>query len=268
MKTIIIFIILLFFSNSLLYGQNRTVYGRIVQENLDVAPYIRIQTPDKAVVGSTDKDGKFKIEIPQNTNALIFSYLGEETTTIRLSNDCDTVELVMMDLVTYDFISLRKVDKLRLKRYNKLPELYLQAYKKGVFTKQEACYNREFDSHKPKPDSIEKKQIKIKKDIKLTFKRLSIGDTIRIPFSGTYRADGTDRTSLTVYSAFTDIKNFDCVIKCVILDKDTHKRGYNLTCKVVDYIACKSPAIFDNKVMKSGEMLTYNMRYFKVLDDK
>ena len=49
-----------------------------------------------------------------------------------------------MKLATYDFISLKKVDKLRMKRFKKLPEFHLTAYKKGIFTTEQACYEQPF----------------------------------------------------------------------------------------------------------------------------
>jgi len=267
-KATIIFTAVLLFIGSQLNAQTRTIYGRvIIDDDLLPIPGVRIQTPDKLIVGNTDNDGKFKISIPQNTQTLLLNWIGLEQATIKLNNNCDTVEIVMMTSGTYDFMSSSEVDRLRLKWFNKLPALYLQAYNKGLFAKQSSCYSREFEPAKTRLDEYEKERIKKEKEIKLKFKRLNIGDTIKIPFGAQYRYDGTDRTTLTVWSASTNERNFDGVLKCVIIDKNKHKRGYNLVCKVVDASMFKSPSVYRDRVMKVGEVFTYNMKYFKILDE-
>ena len=136
--------------------------------------------------------------------------------------------------------------------------------------KQSPCYTREFEPWKPSFDSIAKEDIKIRKHIKLTFQKLNIGDTVKIPFSdwGGYRADGTDRTIIIVYSSYSGgHPHAGCIIKCVIIDKNKHKRAYNIVCKVLNCDGCKDPSVFNGNVMKAGEVFTYNMKYFEILDE-
>lgn len=54
------------------------------------------------------------------------------------------LKLVMMLSSTYDFMSPKKVDRLRMKRFKKLPELHKEAFEKGIFKTEKACYTREF----------------------------------------------------------------------------------------------------------------------------
>ena len=49
-----------------------------------------------------------------------------------------------MESGTYDFISLKKVDKLQMKRFKKLSELHLTAYQKGIFTTEQPCYEQNY----------------------------------------------------------------------------------------------------------------------------
>ena len=63
----------------------------------------------------------------------MFRYVGMEWTDIRLKKDCDTVEVVMMYDVTYDFMTSRKIDKLRKKRFDNLPTLHSDAVKEWAF---------------------------------------------------------------------------------------------------------------------------------------
>jgi len=45
---------------------------------------------------------------------------------------------------TYDFMTLRRVNKLRMKKFRKLPELHKEAFEKGIFKTDKACYTQEF----------------------------------------------------------------------------------------------------------------------------
>jgi hypothetical protein len=205
--TIIVIAILLCFSYRLT-AQTRTIYGRVIDEDLDTLPYVLIHSADGLLLGNTDIGGRFKIEVPRNIQTLVFDYIGLEWTLIKLNADCDTVEVVMMGSATYDFTSARKIDRLRLRRFNKLPELHLQAYEKGLFFKESACYSQEFMPEKPALDSIEKVDAIEEKQNKLTFEKFNVGDTVKIPFSGDYRADGADRTTLHYYSIFASMRNY------------------------------------------------------------
>ena len=51
-----------------------------------------------------------------------------------------------MYIYTYDFISLRRAEKKRKKRYKKLSEIHKQAFENGVFETEHVCYNRNFES--------------------------------------------------------------------------------------------------------------------------
>jgi len=45
---------------------------------------------------------------------------------------------------SYDFITLKKVDRLRMKRFKQLPEKHKEAFEKGIFKTDMACYTQEF----------------------------------------------------------------------------------------------------------------------------
>ena len=96
---------------------------------------------------------------------------------------------------------------------------------------------------------------------------MNIGDTIKIPFRGQYRYDGTDRTTLVAYSAFPDYTIYDCIIKGVVVDKNKNHKGYNLVYRVINCDKCKPSSIYNGRTMKPDEVFEHNMRYFKVLVD-
>lgn len=272
MRVATILILLILCINLGLNGQSRIITGRVVSEDLEVLPEVNIQNSEKLLLAKTDLEGRFKINIQQETDKLIFSWISMELTEIKLHDKCDTVEVVMMYDGTYNFMTLRKVDRLRKKKFENFPSLHSDAVRNGLFKNNNICYERVFKAYKPaKPvrDSLSKAYKLKRKQIKVTFKRLDLGDTIRIPFSGSWRDDGTDRTTLHLYSNGVDDKDFHCVIRGVITDKNKRKGGYNLVCRVID---CKD-CYYDNIVLrgtelKVGEMFEYNMKYYKILKSK
>jgi len=143
MKKLIIFIVLSV-STCSLYSQNKTIKGRVIDDNLETLPYVSILINDTVEVGKTDLNGFFQIDIPISVKKLLFSTVGIELASIELVDKCDEVEVVMMLSSTYDFITLKKVDRLRMKRFKKLPELHKEAFEKGIFKTDKACYTQEF----------------------------------------------------------------------------------------------------------------------------
>jgi hypothetical protein len=269
MKITPILISALLFLNLNINGQTRTIVGRVISEDMEPLPMVYIQNSDTLLLGKTDMDGRFIISIPQETGRLLFGYVGMEWTEIKLMKDCDTVEVVMMYAGTYDFMTFRKVDRLRKKRFDKLPIAHSEAVRNGLFSTTTICYERKFKPEKPALDSISLELKSKRKQIKKIYKGLAVGDTIRIPYSGSWRDDGTDRTTLYSYSYVVDGDNFDCVIKGIITEKNKHKGGYNLVYRVIDCKDCLfANIVLNRKELKVGELIEYNMKHFKVLKNK
>ncbi len=135
---------LLSVSKSGLFAQNKTIRGRVIDDNLETVPGAFIMINDTVKIGEADINGFFQIEIPVSVKKISFRYLGVEPTTIALMDSCIDVEVVMMLSGTYDFITLKKIDRLRMKRFKKLPELHKKAFEKGIFKTDMACYKEEF----------------------------------------------------------------------------------------------------------------------------
>jgi hypothetical protein len=186
-----------------------------------------------------------------------------EWTPIELSKDCDKVEIIMLADGTYDYNSSKKVDRVRKERFNEIPKLHSKAITKGIFTNNPICYERKFLPYKPRLDEIEKELTVKRKYIKESFRKLEIGDTIRIPYNGTYHSDGTVRTTLNVYSYVVDGDNFECIIEGVVVDK---RSNYDLTYRVTNCNLCKYKSlVYENGDMTVGQVFKHNMKYFKVL---
>lgn len=261
-KIILLSIFTLLINN--INGQTRTIKGRVISEELKPLRYANILDNDDVRIGETDSIGNFEITIKQETQKLFFYWIGMEETSIKLQNDCNIIEVIMIPDAIYDFISSRKIDRLRKKRFNQLPKIHSNAFKKGMFSMNSICYEREFKPDKPILDSIGKVGKLKEKHIIETFKKLSIGDTIRIPYAGTWGADGTDRTTLNLYSYDVDGENFECIINGVITKKDNRNGGFNIVYRVIDTENCSfKNIILDEKELKSGELIELNLKYIK-----
>jgi len=147
MRQISIIILLISACVTSLSAQKKTIKGQIISEDLETLPGVRIQDADTVLLGTTDIDGYFSIDIPQETQKLILSWVGMEWTSIELSSDCDNLEVIMMIEVIYDFASLKKINKLRKKRFKKLHKVRESAIEKGFFEVKEVCYSQNFECY-------------------------------------------------------------------------------------------------------------------------
>jgi hypothetical protein len=144
MQRISISLFALLVANLNIFGQIRTITGKVIGENFESIWGARIQNTENIILGTTDSNGQFKIDIPQDTKTLIFSWVGYERASINLTPGCTQLDIILLASWTYDYISLKKIDKLRMKQFKKLPELHLSAYQKGLFTTAQPCYEQVF----------------------------------------------------------------------------------------------------------------------------
>jgi len=144
MNKLLILCLLYGFSLNGIYAQSRIIKGVIINDYLENMPGVSITIDDTVEVGGTDLNGVFQISIPASVKKLSFGAVGLEVTSIELADECSEVELVMMLRSTYDFMTLKKVDRLRIKRFRNLPKLHKEAFEKGIFKTDKGCYTREF----------------------------------------------------------------------------------------------------------------------------
>jgi hypothetical protein len=142
-------IIVTFYLSALLTnGQSRTIKGKVVDEStLTTFPGVRIQSKDTVLLGTTDSNGNFEIEMPAATDELLLSSLGMEWTLIKVPNNCDNAEIIMMSGGVYDFMTVGKENRKRYKRFKDLRSKHRQAFAKGVFTSIEPCVTYIFKKH-------------------------------------------------------------------------------------------------------------------------
>jgi hypothetical protein len=147
MKKLFITFIAIIVSASMLYSQNKIIKGRVISNDFENVPFSSIMINDTIEVGKTDLNGFFKIEIPVLEKKLLFRSVGLESAIIEFVDTCNEVEVIMMLSGTYDFMTPKKVDKRRMERFKKLPELHKEAFEKGIFKTDKDCYTQEFVPH-------------------------------------------------------------------------------------------------------------------------
>jgi len=144
MKKLIILFIVICISKCSLYSQTKTIKGRVISDDLETLPGVSIMINDTVEVGRTDLNGFFQINIPISEKKILLWSVGLDPTTIELVDKCDKIEVVMMLSSTYDFITLKRADRKREKRFKKLPEIHKQAFENKIFETENACYIRKF----------------------------------------------------------------------------------------------------------------------------
>ena len=129
----------------------KTLTGRILNDRLETVPRANIYAQDTTVIGTTDMDGYFKVDVPSNTNTLIFAFVGMEWTTVKLSADCSNLEVILLLASSYDFMSVRRVNRQEFKRFKHLPQIHQEAYEKGLFKSRIPCASPIFTKWVPRP---------------------------------------------------------------------------------------------------------------------
>jgi hypothetical protein len=125
-------------------GQTRTLIGKIIDEQYRPVYQTKIFTVDTVLMTTSDEEGKFNVSVPANTKSLIIASIGMEWKSIDLANNCNNLEIVLMPVGTYDFVSAGKVDRFRKKQFDKLPAIHQSAFEKSVFTTGKPCYIDKF----------------------------------------------------------------------------------------------------------------------------
>lgn len=261
-----------------IYGQ-RNLKGRIIDNNLDGIMGAQIFDKNNNIgFGQADHDGYFNIVIPNGINKLGFIQLGYEFANIVISDSCNYIEVILLPDIHYDFMSSRKIDKLREREFDKLQQLHLDAFRKGIFTNKTTCYSRKFEPVKPELDEINKKMKERRRQITKEYKELCVGDTIYIPFTKNWILDNTEHKTLSLWSSLSTSVDSDSAIEGVIIQKYrkcyknlrfpyiTFKKGYNFTYKVLNFRNCKfTSAILNGKIIQIGHEFEQDMRIYKTL---
>ncbi len=150
MKKCPIILLVLLLTAINLYAQNKTIKGKVIAEDLEAFALTHIYINDTVLVGKTDMSGLFEIQIPNAVKQITLRNVGIETAVINLYDTCNSIEVIMMHAFTYDFRTLKQVDRLRMRRFKKLPALRKQAFEKAIFSSDNACYYQQLIPHHEK----------------------------------------------------------------------------------------------------------------------
>lgn len=261
-RTKIIIFILIFYCLFSGYGQQKLT-GRVIGESLETQPGIIIFDKDTTEIAKSDLNGYFKFELPKETNELILAGVGFEWANIKIPKNCNTLEVVILLAGTYHYKSNRKIDRLRKKRFDKIPELHLKAYEKGIFKNYKPCYNRKFKPIKPELDKIDERLKQKAKQNKNDFKDLKVGDTVKIPIG----FDSSDKIINTYYSICKHCteEDYNYILEGEIINKK--RRKLTLEIKITEmpnYDSLK----YRGKTLSTGSNFEYEMKYYNVIIDK
>jgi len=136
--------ILVLSTSLVLNAQDFKLEGRIISENFEAMPEVKITNICNELLAVTDIEGRFEITIPKKTLQLNIIFVGMEPTKIELNESCDLIEVILLFETLYDFTSLKRVDRLRMKSFKKIPILHSEAFIKGLFKTNKACYSQKF----------------------------------------------------------------------------------------------------------------------------
>ena len=144
MLTRIFALILAIYPSVMVNAQDFILEGRIISEYFDAIPDVKITDTNNELLAVTDIEGRFKITIHNKNVQLNIIFVGMEPTKIELNESCDLIEVILLFQTIYDLTSLNRVDRLRLKSFNKIPKLHMKAFKMGLFKTKKACYSQTF----------------------------------------------------------------------------------------------------------------------------
>lgn len=144
----ILFFTLLIIVSINLYSQKRTITGVIIDKYFESFPGARIMNSDSTFLGISDINGKFTIDIFPEKNWLLIAAVGAEWKSITIPINCNHLEVILLLSATYDFLPLKRVNRLRKKEFNQLPKLHKAAFQKGVFFSDKPCYEERFIPNK------------------------------------------------------------------------------------------------------------------------
>lgn len=135
-KLLLLFFLLSFFVNA----QTRKINGKVIGEySLETIPDINILTADTVLLGKADRNGNFKVELPDGADQLLLSGLGWDWTFIKIPEGCVNLEIIILHAPRSDFMSAKKVNKDWNKRLKDRENQHRQAHKKGIFISDVPC---------------------------------------------------------------------------------------------------------------------------------
>lgn len=138
------------------FGQTRTLTGKVVNQDLQPFYGVKFFNTDTTLLATSDTNGHFILTISSNAKSLLVAAIGMEWKSLELFDNCINVEVILLTSSTYDFMTAGKIDRIRKKEFDKLPALHKTAFEKGIFKTKQPCYVDKFISIKKRLKEIHK----------------------------------------------------------------------------------------------------------------
>jgi hypothetical protein len=131
-------------------GQTRIIKGKIIgsefprkdamakHEFWDLNEAI-IFGNDSLRLGTANQKGEFALEVPENIQTLRIGWLGMYPDEFILTDTCEFLEVILLPDVIYDYVTLKKEERLRKKDRKVLANLYREAFEQGIFKHEKPC---------------------------------------------------------------------------------------------------------------------------------
>lgn len=132
------------------FGQSKMITGKIInsefptEKNLAELEFWNASGAilignDSIRLGTADNNGLFKLEIPTNIRTLRIGWIGMYPEEFELTESCEYYEIILLPDVIYDFVTIKKEERLRKEDRKILPDLYNEAYERGIFNRRKPC---------------------------------------------------------------------------------------------------------------------------------
>ena len=143
MKNIVYIVFCIFFIQVCFGQKSSFITGKIIDQELNTLPGVQLRIGD-SIIGTTNLNGEFKIELNNKVRKITFMFTGMEITPIIFNSECSKLEVVMLYSGSDCFATPKKNERIRKKRFNKIPSIYRQAYEKGIFEYDKPCGEIQF----------------------------------------------------------------------------------------------------------------------------
>ena len=94
---------------------------------------------DSIRLGTANEKGEFELKISANIQTLRIGWIGMYPEEFVLSDECDYLEVILLPDVIYDFVTIKKEERLRKKDRKVLSKLYRKAFELGTFKQEDHC---------------------------------------------------------------------------------------------------------------------------------
>lgn len=141
--------LIFFISSGMVYGKGK-IKGRIISNNLEILADFKIYDENSNLIGNTDFNGYFNIELKEPLEKIFFYEVGFELTKISIDNSCNYLEIIIINKGWHDNeLPKKKLERIRKKRFKRLKKIRCKAFKNKLFLKKEMCHIRTFESKEP-----------------------------------------------------------------------------------------------------------------------